>query len=167
MTPRIAVFAVFIAFGCGVGLWAGSIPTVAARSGISAEWLGYTITLIIGASLLGMMLSGFLSRSIGLRWLIVATTILVALDMILLLQAAGFWAFVSFATLIGFTGGMLDAVMNAEGYQVERDLGRPVIAGFHASASLAAAMTAVLGSYVTVSFGTPYTAGLSSLSPLR
>jgi MFS family permease len=165
-TPRAAVFAVFTAFGMGVGLWAGSIPTVAAHSGISAEWLGYAITLIIGASLLGMMLSGVLAHWLSLRTLILLTITLVMIDMILLLQSASFWAFIVFATLIGLTGGMLDAVMNAEGYQVERDLGRTVIAGFHASASLAAAATAVLGSYVTVTFGTPFTAILTTIAYL-
>jgi MFS family permease len=163
VTPRLAVNAVFTAFGIGVGLWAGSIPTVAARSGISAEWLGYTITLIIAASLLGMMIAGAAARLLPLRRLVFVGMVLVALDMAFLLQAASFWSFLVCATLIGLTGGILDAAMNAEGYQVERDLGRPVIAGFHASASLAAALTAVLGSYVSVNFGTPITAMLTTL----
>jgi MFS family permease len=162
LSPRAAVLLVFIAFGSGIGLWAGSIPTVTARSGIIAEVLGCGITAMIASVMLGMVLMGVLARRVNLKTLLIGVQIATAMVLALLLQAAGFWQFLILFALIGATGGALDALMNAEGVAVEGDLGKPVLAGFHAYASLGAAVCAIIGSYVSVNFGTHFTAVLTS-----
>ncbi len=110
----------------------------------------------------GMMAAAVLTRRFGLRNALVIALAVVAIDMAVLLQSGGFWHFMVAATLIGGTGGALDALMNAEGYAVEKDIGFPVLAGFHGWCSLAAAVCAVIGSYVSVNFGTVATAVLTT-----
>ena len=43
--------------------------------------------------------------------------------------------------------------MNAEGARVERDLGRPILAGLHGGASIGIALGAIAGSLIAVNIG--------------
>lgn len=158
MTPRQAVFAAFIAFGVGFGTWAGTIATVASRSGLSPDTLGLAITGFIAAALAGMAAAGALSRVLPLKTILLCAIGGAAVSLPLLMQAATPASFVLGLCLYGLMHGAFDGSMNAEGTAVEHDAGRPILSGFHAAASFALAPAALLGSLIAVRFGTQATA---------
>ena len=57
VTPRAAMTAVFIAYGIGSGLWAGSIPAVMRNAAIDSLMLGLGITFY-GIAYVMVMSSG-------------------------------------------------------------------------------------------------------------
>lgn len=163
MTPRHAVFAAFIAFGAGYGLWAGAIASVALRSGMTPQLLGYAVTTFIAASLLGMAGGGVLSRSRSIKTLLLCSIALAMAALTVLLNVQSPAGFLAGITAFGLVAGAFDGLMNAEGTAVEAEIGRPVLAGFHASASFASAATAILGSLVMTHGGPLATAFLACL----
>lgn len=160
MTPRHAVFAAFVPFGIGFGMWAGTIARVAARSDISAQMLGFAITGFIAAALSGMALGGMLSRHFTVKTILLGAIAACAISLSLLMQADGPFSFLLGLIVYGVINGIYDGAMNAEGTAVEADCGRPILLGFHAAASCAAGLTAIIGSYVAVNVGTEATAGI-------
>lgn len=157
-SPRGAVTMAFVAFGVLVGLWAGSIPAVMARAGISSFSLGIGLTIYTVAYVITMYSGGTLARFASNRIILLAVSpIAAACSALLLISATPAVFFVSL-TLFGAVLGLLDLFMNAEASYVESDLKKPVFTAFHASASLSTAIFAIFGSLVTVGLGTPVTA---------
>ena len=93
MTPRHAVFAAFVPFGIGFGTWAGTIASVAARSEISAQMLGFAITGFIAAALTGMALGGAISRRFTVKTILLGSIAASALSLSLLMQTDGPFTF--------------------------------------------------------------------------
>ncbi len=160
MTPRHATFAAFLAFGVSVGLWSGSVPAVALRAGITPAMMGLATTGHIASYVAGIAAGGVLARHAPIRRSLPALVALTAIGAALALQAAGPAAFAGLFLGFGFLLGLCDGTMNAEGTAVERDLGRPVLAGFHAASSFAAAAAAALGGALSVLAGTLATAAV-------
>jgi predicted MFS family arabinose efflux permease len=157
-SPRGAVTVAFMAFGAIVGLWAGSIPAVMARAGISSFGLGIGLTAYTIAYVLAMYSGGTLARFASNRMIILTVAPLSAASAAALLTAATPVVFFVSLTIFGAVLGLLDLFMNAEASYVESDLKKPIFTAFHASASLSTAIFAIFGSFVTVEMGTPITA---------
>jgi MFS family permease len=164
MTPRQATFAAFVSFGVSIGLWSGSVPVIAAASGMTPSLLGAAATGFIACSILGIASAGLLARRIAIRHTLIALVGLMALTCAAALQSTGVGMFFGLFLAFGYLSGICDGTMNAEGTAVERDLGRPVLAGFHAAASFASAVSAGIGGAVSVAIGTPVTAALAILA---
>jgi hypothetical protein len=162
MTPRQATFATFLSFGVSVGLWSGSVPVVAAASSASPALLGAGVTCGIAGSILGIGCAGLVARHVALRHTLPLAVAAMAVAVAAALQAGSLAAFLVGFSAFGLAGGLLDGTMNAEGLAVERALGRPVLAGFHAACSFASALAAGLGGAVSVRLGTGAT-GLIAL----
>jgi MFS family permease len=166
MTPRQATFAAFLSFGVSIGLWSGSVPVVAAASGLDPALLGLAATGFIASAILGVAGAGLAARRIAIRRTLIAAVGLTALTCALALQANGVWTFLVLFLAFGFVSGLCDGTMNAEGTAVVRDLGRPVLAGFHAAASFASAISAGIGGAVSVTVGTAASGALALLFAL-
>jgi hypothetical protein len=147
-SPRAAVTAAFIAYGASAGLWAGAIPAITRNAGIDSLALGLGITLYGIAYVASMSWSGQLTRFATNRAIILTSLPFLALSQTLLLLASAPASFLLSLVVFGACQGVLDLFMNAEGSYVESDLGRPIFTRFHASASAAMALFAIIASLI-------------------
>jgi predicted MFS family arabinose efflux permease len=148
LTARAAVAITFLCFGIGLGLWSGSVPVVAAHSGLSPEALGAAFVGFGIAGIVGFAVAGRVLIKVSLKRRLLMLLALTALCLAILLQANS--AFMLFAALFiySFLAASVDLVMNSEGIAVERETGFPILSGFHAMSSVGLASGAILGSYL-------------------
>ncbi|MFN8828952.1 MAG: hypothetical protein ACK50Q_01970 [Labrys sp. (in: a-proteobacteria)] len=162
LTPRGAMVLAFFALGTGFGIWGGAAPTVAARALIGPDLMGLAYSVFVIVYLCGMSGSGLIARFVSIRRMLLATLPATGVVLaLLLLTGSPLGLFVGIA-LFGLMAGMVDLAINAEGTAVEADLSRPVLAGFHGSASLGVALAAILGSLLAVNVG-PWSAAVATL----
>ena len=154
-----AVAAVFFAFGIGVGLWGGASGAILIRSGVDASTFGVLLTVYTGAYLVAMSAGGALAHRFGVEQALSVSAVVFGATLCALLDASS-EAWVAIALIaVGFLGGVVDVLMNAEGARIERGLGRPILARLHAAASAGMALGAILGSLIAAG-PAPWAAGV-------
>lgn len=151
-TPWRAVSAMFLLNGGLYGIWAARIPAVAEKHDLGPAELGLLLLLLAGGAIVAFPLAGRAADRFGAaavcRWAAIVYTIwLFAIGLaptVPLLALALF--------LCGTTFGGLDVAMNSWAGEVERHMGRPVMASFHGMFSLGAGVGAGTG-YLAVQAG--------------
>ncbi|MDP9394761.1 MAG: MFS transporter [Actinomycetota bacterium] len=135
-TNRAATTAVFALNGLVFGAWAGRIPDVKARLGLTESLLGVLLLVAALGALAGMQV---VARAVA-RWGTprVTTTGVVAVSVLLLPIAFAPSPAVLAAALVvfGMAMGFLDVAMNSHGVWVEERYGRPIMSSLHAFFSL-------------------------------
>ncbi len=130
-SPRAAVSAAFLIHSTVSGTWAPRLPAIKESLGLSdgelgTALVGLAIGLVIGTRVAGAPVDRFGSRPVmrvGFP-LLAATLVLPGLaDSLVALFLALF--------VLGLASGALDVAMNAQGIEVERHLGRPILSGLH------------------------------------
>jgi MFS family permease len=128
---RVAVSAAFLIHSTVSGTWAPRLPAIKESLGLSdgelgTALVGLAVGLVIGTRLAGAPVDRFGSRPVmrvGFP-LLAATLVLPGLaDSLVALFLALF--------VLGLASGALDVAMNAQGIEVERHLGRPILSGLH------------------------------------
>ncbi|MFO0991040.1 MAG: hypothetical protein U1E67_03810 [Hyphomicrobiales bacterium] len=161
MTPRSVITLVFFAFGAALGTWAGAVPQITRNAGVDDMALGlgltaYTITYVLAMALGPRLARWTTNRAILLTMLPLLGVAVVALSF----SAAPAFFFVSLV-VFGAILGLTDLFMNAEASAIETDLGKPVFASFHGSASAGVASSAILASLIAT-WAHPWLAGVLS-----
>jgi MFS family permease len=130
-SPRAAVSAAFLIHSTVSGTWAPRLPAIKESLGLSdgelgTALVGLAIGLLVGTRLAGAPVDRFGSRPVmrvGFP-LLAATLVLPGLaDSLVTLLLSLF--------VLGLASGALDVAMNAQGIEVERQLGRPILSGLH------------------------------------
>jgi MFS family permease len=130
-SPRVAVSAAFLIHSTVSGTWAPRLPAIKESLELSdgelgTALVGLAVGLLIGTRVAGAPVDRFGSRPvmrIGFP-LMAATLVLPGLaDSIVTLFLSLF--------VLGLASGALDVAMNAQGIEVERQLGRPILSGLH------------------------------------
>jgi MFS family permease len=130
-SPRAAVSAAFLIHSTVSGTWAPRLPAIKESLGLSdgelgTALVGLAIGLLVGTRLAGAPVDRFGSRPVmrvGFP-LLAATLVLPGLaDSLVTLLLSLF--------VLGLASGALDVAMNAQGIEVERHLGRPILSGLH------------------------------------
>ena len=130
-SPRAAVSAAFLIHSTVSGTWAPRLPAIKESLGLSdgelgTALVGLAIGLVVGTRLAGAPVDRFGSRPVmrvGFP-LLAATLLLPGLaDSLVALFLSLF--------VLGLASGALDVAMNAQGIEVERHLGRPILSGLH------------------------------------
>ena len=130
-SPRVAVSAAFLIHSTVSGTWAPRLPAIKESLELSdgelgTALVGLAIGLLIGTRVAGAPVDRFGSRPVMLVGfpLMAATLVLPGLaDSIVTLFLSLF--------VLGLASGALDVAMNAQGIEVERHLGRPILSGLH------------------------------------
>jgi MFS family permease len=130
-SPRAAVAAAFLIHATVSGTWAPRLPAIKDSLELSdgelgTALVGLAIGLLVGTRVAGAPVDRFGSRPFMLIGfpLLAATLVLPGLaDSGLALFGALF--------VLGLASGSLDVAMNAQGIEVERHLGRPILSGLH------------------------------------
>ena len=130
-SPRAAGAAAFLIHATGSGTWAPRLPAIKESLGLSdgelgTALVGLAIGLVIGTRVAGAPIDRFGSRPVmRAGFPILAATLLLpglADSLVALLLAL---------LVLGVASGALDVAMNAQGIEVERSLGRPILSGLH------------------------------------
>jgi MFS family permease len=129
--PYAAVAAAFLIHSTVAGTWAPRLPAIKDSLELSDGELGTALVglalgLLIGTRFAGGTVDRFGSRPVmRVGFPLMAAT--------LLLPGVAWSALTLFLALFvyGLVAGALDVAMNAQGIEVERTLGRPILAGLH------------------------------------
>jgi MFS family permease len=130
-SPRAAVAAAFLIHSTVSGTWAPRLPAIKESLGLSdgelgTALVGLAVGLVVGTRTAGAPIDRFGSRPVMRAGfpLLAATLLLPGLaDSALALFLA--------LLVLGVASGALDVAMNAQGIEVERRLGRPILSGLH------------------------------------
>jgi MFS family permease len=127
----VAVASAFLIHSTASGTWAPRLPAIKESLDLSdgelgTALVGLAIGLLVGTRVAGAPVDRFGSRPVMLAGFPLLAGALV-------LPALANTALTLFLALLvmGVVGGALDVAMNAQGIEVERRLGRPILSGLH------------------------------------
>ena len=136
-TPaQLATYLAFFAAGFGLASWAPLVPFAKTRTGVDDGELGLLLLCLGIGSIATMPLTGWLSTRWGTKPVAIGGGIGLAL-LLPILSVADTPALLA-VVLLGFGAalGTLDVAMNIHAVEVERQLGRPLMSGFHGMFSI-------------------------------
>jgi MFS family permease len=142
-SQRVAVSVAFLAFGVAVGNLIPRLPALKDNLDLSDGQVGFTLVIYS----LGAVVGSAASRLVlgrGSRHYVRVTTVALAAAVVLPGLATTVWLLAAAFFAVGVCAGLTDVLANAQGAELERLAGRPLINGFHGFWSLGA----VLGSLV-------------------
>lgn len=160
-----ATYVAFIGSGFAFASWASRIPQVRDHLSLSPAQLGLVLLSIAAGSVIALPLAGPVIHRLGSRLTVAAMAVLLALGLatVALGYLAGLVPVVVGLFLLGFANGAWDVAMNVQGALVERQLGRSIMARFHAGYSFGTVAGALIGA-IMVALRVPVTAHLLVVS---
>lgn len=155
---RTAVARVFVTNGLLFASLFSRVPDVRAGLGLTNATLGLLLLAAAVGAVASLPTSGALIERLGARTVVRWGLVLSVVGVVLVGIAVGLTGSVALTALglasYGVGTGMWDVAMNAEGAEVERDLGRTVMPRFHAGFSVGGVAGALLGA-VAVALSVP------------
>ncbi|WP_438853280.1 MFS transporter [Agromyces sp. M3QZ16-3] len=152
---RNAIFAIFFLSGFGLASWVARIPAIRDAVGLSTQGVGLVILMGSIASIVGLVAAPWHMARFGARLGMIGVLATAAAGLVSV--GIGGSAVPSVALIVlglalfGFGNGAVDVMMNVEGAEAERELGKTVMPLMHAffsfgtvaGAGLAAAASAL------------------------
>jgi MFS family permease len=165
---RTATFLVFAATGATFATWASRLPATQQRLALSPGELAVALTGVEAGALVGLPLGAVLTARLGSRAALRLAFAVFPTVLIAVARAPGL-AFLTFALVVfAVANSVVDVAMNAQGVELERRAGRPVLSGLHAghplglvAGGLAGTAAAALGIGVAAHFTAAAVAGLA------
>src|SRR3954468_13307558 len=130
-SPRAAVAAAFLIHAAVSGTWAARLPAIKESLGLSdgelgTALVGLAIGLVVGTRVAGGPIDRWGSRP----FMRAGFPVLAAALLLPALAGSGATLFLALLVL-GAVSGALDVVMNAQGIEVGRTGGKPILSGLH------------------------------------
>lgn len=155
---RIAVFALFVAQGLCFASWASRLPDI--KEDFDVESLlhfGFLLFLIPIGKFIAIPTVGFLLPRIGSKKTVLISILGFALSLFMVSVSHNLYGLGAVLLLFGTFWNMTDISLNTQAIEIERIYGKPIIATFHASWSLAACLGALIGyAMINLNVGTFY-----------
>ncbi|MFF2371961.1 MFS transporter [Agromyces sp. NPDC058110] len=133
---RNAVFAIFFLSGLSLASWVARLPEVRDETGLSTQGVGLVILAGSIASVLGLIAAPPLMARFGARIGMAGTLIAVSLGLVFVGIGGSVLPSVPLIAIglafAGFGNGAVDVIMNVEGAEAEREIGRTVMPLMHA-----------------------------------
>ncbi len=155
VTPRVspkqvgrawwAVVSLFLIHGLVVSSWISRIPAVQANLKIGNGLLGLTLLSSALGAVTTIPLTGYLVSRFGSNRVSILSSCCFCLTVILPGLAKGAWSLAAALFVYGIFAAAMDVAMNAQGVEVERELGSPTMSRFHGMFSLGAMAGAFVG----------------------
>jgi len=136
----------FFFSGFAFATWGVHIPTVKATYGISEATLGLAMLAAGFGALAGVSQAGRLIAHFGTRRVTKLCGMAYALLLAPLLLMPGYIALLALLALFGVVTSVFDVAINAEGAELERLTGRPLLSGMHGMFSAGGMAGAASGS---------------------
>ena len=161
---RNAVFAIFFLSGLSLATWVARIPAIRDDTGLNTQGVGLVILTGAIGSVLGLISAPWLLARFGARVGMISSLCLVSAGLVFVGVGGSVLPSVPLViiglVLFGYGNGAVDVMMNVEGAEAEREIGKTVMPLMHAffsfgtvaGAALAAAASALAIS-VSVHFG--------------
>lgn len=146
IAQRRAVSVAFLAFGTVGGSFVPRLPAIKDHLHLSDAQVGYSLLAFAVGAVAGATLARFLLGFGARRFVRVGTPALGAV-LITLGLAGNLTELMAGMVLNGLCAGALDVLENAQGAELERNAGRPLIIGFHAFWSLGAIVGSVAAGF--------------------
>ena len=141
---RVSVFAVYATIGFLIGVWAGNVPLITQRAGVTPGLLG-VIALIGSVGIVaGAQLGGRIQQRFGTVRLCLTGLGITSLSAVGVGFVTNAWALLGVLTVFCFGGGLNDVGMNMQAVFVERAYRRPIMSAFHALYPVGGALGALL-----------------------
>jgi predicted MFS family arabinose efflux permease len=129
---RAATFAVFFVTGAVFAAWATRIPGTQERLGLSPGSLGLAILGLEGGAIVGLPLGAALVSRLGSPLSLRLGFAVFPAALVLVGLAPGLVALMAAVAVFAAANSVVDVAMNAQGVELERRSGRPVLSGLHA-----------------------------------
>ncbi len=154
LRPRLAVTALFLANGSGIGLWAATIAPIKLLHGLT----DFELSLALLAFAIGAILTMTMTGHIAARFGSARVALLTGIAYVLVIPFPAFMPNLFTLTLailvFGACNGAMDVAMNGHGAVVEKLNDRPIMSSFHAAFSLGCLVGAGAGSgLLAIGFG--------------
>jgi len=133
---RLAVSAIFLGNGFGIGTWAAQLPRFKAALGLSDGQLSLALLAFSLGAVALMPAIGWLTARVGSRKVTLTAAFAFAAALLLPGLAPNLASFVAASLLAGACNGALDVSMNTNATAVERYWGQAIMSSFHAFFSL-------------------------------
>jgi MFS family permease len=130
-SPRLAVSAAFLIHSTVSGTWAPRLPAIKESLDLSDGELGTALVGLAIGLLAGTRLAGAPVDRFGSRPVMRAGFPLLAATLVLPGLAESGLALFAALLVLGVASGALDVAMNAQGIEVERHVGKPILSGLH------------------------------------
>jgi MFS family permease len=148
LRPRLAVTALFLANGSGIGMWAATIAPIKLLYGLS----DFQLSMVLLAFAIGAILTMTMTGHVAARFGSARVALLSSLAFVLVVPIPAFMpnlVTLSLAILaFGACNGAMDVAMNGHGAIVEKLNGKPIMSSFHAAFSLGCLVGAGAGSVI-------------------
>lgn len=161
---RNAIFTIFFLSGLSLASWVARLPAVRDDVGLSTQGVGLVILAGSIGSILGLVAAPWLMARFGTRLGMIGVLLTVSVGLVFVGVGGSVLPAVPLVVIglamFGFGNGAVDVMMNVEGAEAERELGKTVMPLMHAffsfgtvaGAGLAAAASAI-GLSVAVHLG--------------
>ena len=130
-SPRTAVAAAFLIHSTVSGTWAPRLPAIKESLELSDGELGTALVGLAIGLVAGTRVSGAPIDRFGSRPVMRVGFPLLAATLLLPGLAGSALALFLALLVLGLASGALDVAMNAQGIELERRLGRPILSGLH------------------------------------
>jgi len=130
-SPRVAVSAAFLIHSTVSGTWAPRLPAIKESLELSDGELGTALVGLAIGLVAGTRVSGAPIDRFGSRPVMRVGFPLLAATLLLPGLAGSALALFLALLVLGLASGALDVAMNAQGIELERRLGRPILSGLH------------------------------------
>ena len=142
---RLATATVFVLLGVVQGTLASRMPALKAHAALSDGLLGLALLGVPLGSILAVQVTGRWMARRGSAPVTVIGAVIMCATAVAPAYATSFTLLAGALVLLGVGIGLTDTAMNAHAVLVEKGHARPIMASFHAFASLGNLMGAVLG----------------------
>ena len=146
---QLAVASLFVALGLGYGTWTSRLPAIQANLGLSTSQVSVVLLFAAIGSIFSFPVTAAALHKLGSRGASLLSGTLLAVSLVAFGLAPSWALACALMCLYGVLASTLDVAMNAQGMEVERATGEPVMSRLHAAFSLGTMGGAFLASAIT------------------
>ncbi|WP_254431321.1 MFS transporter [Agromyces sp. Marseille-P2726] len=154
---RNAVFTIFFLSGLSLASWVARLPAIRDEIGVSTQGVGLIILAMSISSIIGLVGAPWIMARFGARLGMSGVLLLVSAGLVLIGIGGSITPSVPLVViglaLFGFGNGSVDVMMNVEGAEAERELGKtvmPLMHAFFSFGTVAGAALAVAASAIAL-----------------
>jgi len=167
LRPRLAVTALFLANGTGIGLWAATIAPIKIEHGLTDLQLSLVLLAFAIGAILTMTMTGHIQARFGSARVAQIASLAYAVILPVPALMPNLWTLAGAILVFGACNGAMDVAMNGHGALVERLRGRPIMSSLHAAFSLGCLLGSLVGSGIlALGLGPVATMGTAGLFAL-
>jgi MFS family permease len=162
---RAATALIFFLTGAVFAAWSTRLPAIKERLGLSDGALAVAILGLEAGAIAGLPLGGALVARAGSRAALRASFAVYPLGLVAVSLARGVATLAAALAAMAAANSVVDVAMNAQGVELERRSGRPLLSGLHAGHSLGLAAGGLAGTLAAAA-GVPVRAHFAASAAL-